>query len=667
MHSRSILEPGTVLDDYQIEGVLGTGAFGITYLAADLRLDTKVAVKEFHPLGIAHRDCSMTVRPTSDRQSDTFNWGRKRFIDEARTLARFEHPSIVQVTRVFEANGTAYMVMRFERGESLEVWLRGLGRAPTQQELDRIVSPLLDALEVMHAADFLHRDIAPDNIIVRADGSPVLLDFGSARQAATESSTTLTGVVKPGYSPPEQYASDSRLQGPWSDIYAFGATLYRAVTGRLPEQSTVRALEDEMPPAADSAAEGYRRGFLETIDTCLNMDRRERPQSVVQLRSLLRGDLPQSNPLLQSSPKQAGGKRTQSAWVALVGTALLISVALLGGAYYGVGYMRDVRHQEDRLPAKSAAEGSVPPESEAKKQASAENARPKGQSGSPRPSVLENPTLEQERSLPPGAILKDCDNCPDVVVIAPGTFVMGSPANEPQRSEFEGPLHAVSFSRRFAAGKYAVTRAQYSEFVRATGHAYDQACFMQDDKGWVERAYYSFLSPGFDQTDDHPVVCVSWEDAVEYTKWLSRRTTRRYRLLSEAEREYVARAGTASSYWWGSTATLAEANFDTRPRNSKGAVIGGTVPVDRGRANPWGLFHVHGNVAEWVQDCWHPDYSLAAPDGTAVEAGECSLRIVRGGAWTSWPEDIRAAFREMANRNDRYYNIGFRVARTLAE
>src|SRR5207302_6422590 len=138
---------------------------------------------------------------------------------------------IVRVIRVFEANSTAYMVMGFERGQSFEAWLKALGRPPTQEELDAIVALLLDALQVMHAADFLHRDIAPDNIIIRADGTPVLLDFGAAGRAYAGLSHSLNGIVKAGYSPQEQYASDTNLQGPWSDIYALGATLYLAVTG----------------------------------------------------------------------------------------------------------------------------------------------------------------------------------------------------------------------------------------------------------------------------------------------------------------------------------------------------------------------------------------------------------------------------------------------------
>ena len=148
------------------------------------------------------------------------------------------------------------MVMRFEQGQSFEGWLTRLGRPPTQGELDFIVAPLLDALQMMHAENFLHRDIAPDNIIIRPDGTPVLLDFGAARRAVAEMSRALTGIVKAGYSPLEQYSSDGRLQGPWSDIYALGGTLYRAVTGRPPDESTLRFDEDRMaaPIRANSAS-----------------------------------------------------------------------------------------------------------------------------------------------------------------------------------------------------------------------------------------------------------------------------------------------------------------------------------------------------------------------------------------------------------------------------
>src|SRR5262245_13494128 len=288
MESRFPLPMNTMLDgSYRILGVVGAGGFGITYEAEDRNLATTVAIKEYYPDEFGDRDERMSVRARSERHRKTFEWGRSNFLKEARTLARFEHSSIVRVSRVFEANSTAYMVMSFERGQSLESWLRGLGRPPAQEELDAILVPLLAALEVMHAADFLHRDIAPDNIIVRADGTPVLLDFGAARRAVAEMSRSLTGIVKAGYSPHEQYSSNNRLQGPWSDLYALGGTLYRAVTGHAPEEATLRVDDDRMAPAALAAKAGYRAQFLRGIDACLKVKQADRPQSVAQLRSIL--------------------------------------------------------------------------------------------------------------------------------------------------------------------------------------------------------------------------------------------------------------------------------------------------------------------------------------------------------------------------------------------
>jgi serine/threonine protein kinase len=288
VEGRVALPKGTLLDgSYRIERVLGTGGFGITYEAEDVKLGTKIAIKEYYPSEFGQRDASMSVRPMSERQTTTFEWGRTSFLEEARTLARFKHPSIVRITRIFEALSTAYMVMEFEEGQSFESCLQKLGRPPTQEELDRVAGPVLDALEVMHAQSFLHRDIAPDNIIVRTDGTPVLLDFGAARRAIAEKSHTLTGVVKSGYSPQEQYTTDGRLQGPWTDLYAFGATLYRAVTGKPPEEATLRGMDDRMAPAADVAKGTHRPDFLRAIDACLNVRPPDRPQSVAQLRPML--------------------------------------------------------------------------------------------------------------------------------------------------------------------------------------------------------------------------------------------------------------------------------------------------------------------------------------------------------------------------------------------
>ena len=297
LDSRLALPVDTVLNgSYRILRVVGSGGFGITYEAEDKGLGAVVGIKEYYPVACADRDNTMRVRPSSEHSRRAFDWGRANFLQEARTLARFDHPSIVRITRVFEANATPYMVMRFEVGLSFYDWLVSLGRPPTQDELDLVTLRLLDALAVVHEANFLHRDISPDNIIMRADGTPVLLDFGTAGRTLEGSKCPLAGIVKAGYSPHELYASDTRLQGAWSDIYALGGILYLAITGRPPLESTLRAFEDCMPPAmASAAAGGYRRAFVAAIDACLRMRHSERPQSVAQLRQMLFN--PKSRPL----------------------------------------------------------------------------------------------------------------------------------------------------------------------------------------------------------------------------------------------------------------------------------------------------------------------------------------------------------------------------------
>ena len=348
MDSRFALPVDTVLDGgYRIERVVGSGGFGITYAAEDIKLGTTVALKEYYPFDFGDRDRTMIVRPKSDRHKKTFEWGRSNFLQEARTLARFEHPSIVRVTRVFEANSTAYMVMRFEQGHSFEDWLKGLGRPPTQEELDRIATALLDALQMMHAENFPASRHRPRQHHRARRRQPVLLDFGAARRAVAEMSRSLTGIVKAGYSPHEQYSSDGRLQGPWSDIYALGGTLYRAVTGRTPEEATLRVDVDHMPPATQAAKGTYRPGFLSAIDACLKVRHAERPQSVAQLRPMLieqkqqhkDSERPPLTPRGPSKPKTrwiAPGRPLASRWLAISAAAAII----LGGVYGGIEYTR---------------------------------------------------------------------------------------------------------------------------------------------------------------------------------------------------------------------------------------------------------------------------------------------------------------------------------------
>ena len=294
------LPRGYHLHWYLLERVLGQGGFGITYLARDTNLDQRVAIKEYLPIDVATRRSDATVRARTEEHDERYHWGLERFIREARTLARFDHPNIVRVLSVFEFNNTAYMVMRFEEGSNLAAILEQRGTLP-ESELLRILLPILDGLELVHNAGFIHRDIKPDNIHVRADGSPVLLDFGSARQPVGHS-PSMTILVAPGYAPFEQYYSSGESQGPWSDIYGLGATCYRAISGTPPMDAIARSkgvlgsARDVLSPATAVGAGRYSERLLKAIDHALEFAERDRPQSIAEWRRELLGEGQQTAP-----------------------------------------------------------------------------------------------------------------------------------------------------------------------------------------------------------------------------------------------------------------------------------------------------------------------------------------------------------------------------------
>ena len=232
------LPAGYRLLEYQIERTLGGGGFGITYLARDINLDLTVAIKEYFPSESVTRVANHTVRVRGDSSevAGQYQWGLERFLDEARALATFRHPNIVRVLRYFRENETAYIVMEYESGDPLKRWVPQ--NAPlSQRALLSIIYPLLDGLEAVHKTGFLHRDIKPDNIYVRADGTPVLLDFGAARRVTANHD--MTNIVSPGFAPFEQYHSQGN-QGPWTDIYSLGAVMYWMTTGKKPVESAAR-------------------------------------------------------------------------------------------------------------------------------------------------------------------------------------------------------------------------------------------------------------------------------------------------------------------------------------------------------------------------------------------------------------------------------------------
>jgi len=280
-HSNNALEAGTRIGEFEILGLVGEGGFGIVYLAHDHSLGRRVALKEYMPSDLAHRMGNTAVVVRSQRHAETFSAGLRSFINEARMLAQFDHPSLVKVYRFWEQNGTAYMVMPFYKGLTLKQTLSQRGRAPDEAWLRALLAQLLDALEVIHSTQCYHRDIAPDNILMLAGDIPLLLDFGAARRVIGDMTHALKVILKPGYAPIEQYAEVPGLrQGAWTDLYALASVVYFAIMGKAPAPAVARVMADPVAPLREAAAGRYSDTFLGAIDAALAVKPEERPQDI---------------------------------------------------------------------------------------------------------------------------------------------------------------------------------------------------------------------------------------------------------------------------------------------------------------------------------------------------------------------------------------------------
>jgi len=289
-------------------------------------------------------------------------------------------------------------------------------------------------------------------------------------------------------------------------------------------------------------------------------------------------------------------------------------------------------------------------------------------------------TPEQERTLKPKDSFKECDTCPEMVVVPAGSFTMGSPASEKGRYEDESPQHRVTIAKPFAVGKFEVTVDQFAAFVKDTDYNAGSECYSFNISRWERREGLSWRNPGFSQGESHPVACLNWRDAKAYVEWLAKKTGKQYRLLSEAEWEYAARAGTATRYHFGDNEDALCRYGNGPDQHAKQNIRGAsrwpivscddgyayTAPVGTFAANDFGLHDIHGNVREWVEDCWNDMYIGAPTDGSAWTVGECNRRVLRGGSWANYPRNLRSALRDRGPSDFRSDGNGLRVARMLA-
>jgi serine/threonine protein kinase len=288
------LPKGVRLNQYEMIGILGAGGFGITYMARDTTLDTMVAIKEYLPGDFAVRQGDSQVTAKSSTSKGDFDWGLSHFLDEARVLAKFRHPNIVHVNQIFQANNTAYIVMEYAKGESLDELLKRVEHLSEQQTKD-ILFPILDGLKRVHALGFLHRDIKPANIIIREEGGAVLIDFGAARQQVETKSRAITSIVTEGYAPLEQYDTKGN-QGAWTDIYALAGVAYKCLTGEKPPAATSRLRNDPLVPLEVAAKDRVSKEFAAAIDASLRIFENQRPQSIDEFAALIAGAAPAAAP-----------------------------------------------------------------------------------------------------------------------------------------------------------------------------------------------------------------------------------------------------------------------------------------------------------------------------------------------------------------------------------
>ena len=731
---RLALPQGTRIRDFEFHRVLGHGGFGITYLGWNMALDIPVAIKEYLPADLATREQDLSVVPQTTQAASDFQWGLERFLDEARTLARFQHPNIVRVHHFFEAHSTAYIAMDYVEGEDLSAYLTRKGPL-REAELKGILDPLLSALEVVHRADFLHRDIKPGNIVLRdSDGSPVLLDFGAARQAIGAKSRSVTSIVTPGYAPIEQYSSRGR-QGAWTDIYALGGVCYRALTGQVPDDATDRVRHDPLVPVSERCAGQASPAFLSAIDAALAVDEEDRPPSVGAWRAALGADaadvqeraaleqprreaqaeqqrreqqreerqrqeeLERVEPAAPPSAPQKQPSYKRLAVVLGVVIALLVGVGLYVDHVEQVALEKqrqadqaaeaervaaeqaeqqrqaDQAAEAERVAAEQAeqqrqadqaaeAERVAAEQAEQQRQAdqaaeaervAAEQAEQQRQADQAAEAArLAAEQAEQQRqadqaaeaarlaaeqaevvSLPGGASMA-------FVWIAPGVFQMGSPASEAGRRDNEGPVHEVAIGEGFWLGKYEVTQGQWESVL--------------GDRPWSGKW-------GVVENSSHPAVYISWDAVQRFIGRLNEAAgASLYRLPSEAEWEYACRAGSRTRWSFGDDERQLT-DYAWYDANAWDVGERYTHAVGLKRPNPWGLYDMHGNVSEWVQDRYSKRYYNSSPRVDPRGPSSGADRVVQGGSFYSSAQAARSAFRYGLSPDARYATVGVRLLR----
>jgi formylglycine-generating enzyme required for sulfatase activity/serine/threonine protein kinase len=641
---RLALKAGYQIEHFRIEAVLGKGGFGITYVALDLKLGKRVGIKELLPDCIATRIDGSTVVPHSAALQESWDWARERFLDEAKILAGFSHPAIVGVHHLIEANGTVYIVMDYVDGESYEARLRRIGREPDQASLMAVIGPILDGLSEIHAKGLLHRDIKPENILINRRGQPVLIDFGSAR-LAVGATMTMTSIVTHGYSPAEQYQTKGKM-GAWTDIYALAAVMCRAITGEKPPVASDRIMEDDFEWLSYRKVAGFSEQFLQAVDWALRVRPEERPKSIPEWETHLRGaGVPPAieaagETLVPHSQSQASApsvdppetretlpppnRKFRSGLIA-VATAIVL-VGLLEAGIFIHSKESEKQTEAARVEAMQKAAAQAREAQEAAATAKAEAAKAESARAEAAGKAEEQARLTREEESARVESAKQAEEQARLARESDAAEAATAKADASKKTTKESPFEN-SLGMKFVPVPgtdvlFSILDTQvkdYAAFVSAAG--YDAGA--------------SWKAPGFAQTPNDPVVYVSWNDAKEFCEWLSKKEGMKYRLPTDAEWSVAAGSG---KYPWGNEWPPPKGAGNYDPSLEVDSYIK-TSPCGNLKPNRHGLYDMGGNVWQWCED-W---YRASMNDSALLEkhpelkddGGGQSFRVLRGASWHS--------------------------------
>ncbi|MBF0262784.1 MAG: SUMF1/EgtB/PvdO family nonheme iron enzyme [Magnetococcales bacterium] len=653
----SALPPGSKLLWFEIIQVLGKGGFGITYLGRDTNQNQMVAIKEYLPTAFASRRQGSQVLPNSPEDKKTFDWGLDSFLKEAQIVARFRHPSIVRVVSFFRNANTAYMVMEYVEGEGLDAILKRRKVLP-EPTIKRILPPLLDGLELLHKSAFIHRDLKPPNILIRADGTPVILDFGSARQAVAGQGDQMTSLLSLGYSPFEQYDSSGDRQGPWSDIYAMGGVLYRCIAGDKPIDASkrisarLRCEADPLVPATEIGKERYSTPFLQAIDWALMVLEKERPQTVREWRLKLLGDgssgdaAPAADGVTTLRPPEPGMMgsaengcaRKKSSWRSFIASmndfATQVDPDELQARKSEVLHPTrgDVTHTTGG-PDGAAELSTRAREVVAEASPSPVTAAPPASTATPA-AAPQPPAAPRKR----GALWIDPLLRMEFLWLPGGIARIGSPPNEAGRRPEELPQREVRIEG-FWISKYLMTWGRWHRVM-----------------GDYPPGQYR------ESKINHPVTRVSWNDVQKFLRQFNRLLGEHLnvRLPTEIEWEFAARASQSAPFISGDEDHWSMTDYAWLKSNSGGQ----SRPVGEKKPNDWGLYDMAGNVREWTEDRFQTDFAASRANAGNTQPGVVDeARVVRGSGFACLAKECRTARRQRVESGMAHDDLGFRLVR----